>query len=433
METTYKLIKTFEFTADERTKLTFSDPTKVRLNPRTQCIELKDENGWDEPDGVSAAVYPTDDDLYVKTWLWNPKAVQAWVGFDYWSSLKSWSTGEPVGTSVLFRLSADGTTQLWWSGSAWAVPAAGEWNTVQEIGDNIATFPIATKRLQVIINLKTTDPTQTPRVRAVGVLWDAFINFEYDLIFNSLVPLIETIRPAKDWSFPLVTDTDTMVMGSRQEYSVDPFDIQGVVAVYNEDDDPDHTVNLYSAFNTSTRTLTLTSVQAAGKRMWIRFTYKLRCDIMVHQDYAAVDKIPAVILEDIDERNSAQMPGYDAIRDRANKTAHKVHAPYRMTLRITARLVTGKNRDMAALHGDMMRLFRQTPLLKSEGLDEEYSLNLTREFDNAMNPNLSDLKQRRMVFDVMDVNYWVEGDEETGLTTTGLVSSGDVNFTSGKA
>lgn len=430
METVYNLIKSFDFVERERANLTFSDPDKIRLNSQESCIQLKDQDGNNEFYGL-APNYSTDDDLYVKTPLWSPDSLINWAGFDYIDDITYGASDALVSSSVRFRLSVNGTDQLWWNGASWDTPAPGEWNTVQEVHDNISTFPKADKKLQVIVNLKTTNSTETPKVLAIRILYSSSINFEYDLIYNSLVPYIESVRPIKDWGFNLITDTDAMNFSTDNDYPVDPFNIQDVIAIYNHDDDPDHSVNLLSDYNSSTKIATLTSSQSAGKLVWVRFTYKPRCDTMVHQDYKEVEKIPAIILEDINEINGVRLPGYTFVRDRAAKTAKLINAPYKMTLRVTARLVTDKNRDMAALHQSILALFSQSPLLTSKGLDEEYSIMPYREFNNVMTPNLSDLKNRIIIFDILDINFWIEGDQDSGIVTTGLKSSGDVTFTSG--
>ena len=67
----------------------------------------------------------------------------------------------------------------------------------------------------------------------------------------------------------------------------DPYyNIVSLDAIYNLTDDPTETVNLYSAYNTGTRVVTLTSSQDTDDALILYFTAKPSINIeMVSRDY----------------------------------------------------------------------------------------------------------------------------------------------------
>ena len=166
---TRKMIKLFEFTSDRRPRMTLGP--SVRLSEEEHCLELvADINGE----------YPTDNDLYAKTWVTDPTSLRQWLLFQV-DAVHAKVDG--VAQSALgFRL-GDGTNEHWWNGSAWVVDTA-HWNTEAEVSAHIASFPVTSRKLQVIINLKTNNKAYTPKLYRAKVLWDSTIEFQEDLIFR---------------------------------------------------------------------------------------------------------------------------------------------------------------------------------------------------------------------------------------------------------
>ena len=418
------LAKYFEVDRDEYLATNFSDVTKVTLERRQGAAygRLKNLNtGALEVLGETPN-YSVAADLYMKFDLWNPNALDSWGGFDLWGET-------PVGTSIGVRLSADGITHQYWNGSAWVTASAGNWNTVQEINDNIPTFTETNKKVQVIVNLKTTDKTVTPTIEAVGILYDAYIDFDYDLVFDSLMARFKQMRPRKDWAVELNADSTTVDLAV--EHKVDPFDIKDVHAVYNHTNDPAHLSDILSSYNPSTKLVTLTASQDAGDNLWVIFSYQLQVVVQVHQDFGVVEKIPALIIEDIDDFETRQASGKEIIRNKALKTATAIEAPVSIDFRFTMKIMASRERDMAAIRTALVKEIEGNPLLTSYGLGEKYSMLWNKRINNMRGPNLSDLKEARMVLDILAVNWWLGGSQQQGLVTSGLTSSGDLAFTSG--
>jgi hypothetical protein len=66
-----RLIKTFSLEEKNRSRIELG--AGVRLNPATHKVQLAEDDS-DE--------YPTDPDLYVKTWVTHPTTVKQWLSFE---------------------------------------------------------------------------------------------------------------------------------------------------------------------------------------------------------------------------------------------------------------------------------------------------------------------------------------------------------------
>jgi len=135
---TIKLIKNFVFKEENRYRITLGP--NVRLVAGEHRVTLKDTD----------SLYPTDPDLYIKTWIVNPKSVKKWLLFESVIAHVYDYDGNRI-TDDGYRL-GDGTNEYWWDGGAWVVNAS-NWNTEQEVCENIESFPVTSLKLQIIVNL----------------------------------------------------------------------------------------------------------------------------------------------------------------------------------------------------------------------------------------------------------------------------------------
>ena len=434
MEELVTLPKVFEFSEDNRARITLSDAAKVRLSVEDRLVTLR-RVPPPEFKFFDAPIYPTDDDIYVATWLSQPQAVTQWLRFDCWGTT-------PAGTSLGFRLSDDGVTQKYWDGSAWSAAAdgyylgttwvPGDWNSVQEVADHVAEFSAAAKAIQVIVNLKTTDPSATPTVEGVGLAYEAFIDQDYDLNDASLLSYLSELRPTKDWVFRLVDDSSYILIQPGKEYNVGTFIVAEVIDVYDQVNDPRHTTNLFASYDPATGKLTFSKTIPAGVEVWVRFKYRPTVAITTEQDYALAH-IPAIVIDNMDELRGAKMQAEVAFKDRAAGTALIVRGPYRATLRYTLRIVADRGRDISAIRSGLLKKLTQEPLLTGYGTDEQYSMQVQKGLSNFGSPNLSDLLYKHLTIDILDVCYWTAGTRTANLVTAGLKASGDLSFLSGSA
>ena len=304
-----KLIKTYEFTNNERPFVTLGSD-KVRLNSedeKNSRIQLVDDNG-----------YPTDDDLFVKTKLQQPNALLKWLMFE-----TMWTTNEPdfveypmtlsnkvgntfdfscqsqipkvgdhvyqgdirttigtiVGTSltltdgtgfvdglvysnrtqcdVLVRL-YDKDENMWVydiGTSSWVIGTSTDWNTMYVVNTHIPELDIKTigKGLGFYINLKTADPRYTPAVFYLQVLFSLDIEFTEDLIFDSVIPAMENgLVVTTQVNIKLVEDTDTIDLANTYVMENDGYNITGVEVVYNRTQDPTLVDNIGTGYTLGT-------------------------------------------------------------------------------------------------------------------------------------------------------------------------------------
>lgn len=381
MTTLTTLIKRFEFTEDVRKTLTLG--TGTRLNPVNHRLELAATDG----------LYSMDPDLNVVTWVTTPKAVKAWTGFEVVDVITLDADNVAL-NSVAYRLT-DGTNQFYWDGSDWTVSTT-LWNTEAEVADNISAFPATARALGIVVNLVTTDERYTPGVELIKVLYEAQIDFQKDLIFRSLLPALKGIEAISEMVLVWVATGDTQTLSDPLTQT--PYNFTGVIdAVYNNDDDPDHMEDLLLSYDSGTRLLTLDESIAANKKMWVRFKYKPEAAVTTGRSYTEIGKVPVLVVSDITLVDSADpMGAYDEVVNKRTGQGTRVANPYTADIEFTLRVLTDKAGDQSTLADAVMKFFRNTPLLKSVGMDEPYRLWLLDEYQGEGVTTQEEVKAGRL-------------------------------------
>jgi len=376
-----RLIKRFQFEERNRSRITLG--TDVRLNPETHRLQLKE---------TSAGTYPTTADLYAKTWVTTPERVRQWLSFEAEIVHPKDDLGQPL-TSAGYRLS-DGTDEYWWDGGAWTVNTT-DWNTEQEVAANISDFPATAKQLQVIINLVTTDETVTPELAAVKVLYSADIEHQEDYVYRSLVRLLRSeVRPISDYPIKLTAVTDVVDI---DDYPLEtPYNVVGVDSVFDHTADPNHFTDLLASYDAPTKVITLTSAVAAGNILWVKFIWEPEVAVTTAAEYTEVAKVPAIEISDINLVDSADTGTDDWVIDKGAGTAVKVFAPLQADIEFTLRGLTDSARDQHRLADELKRFFRNNPIIRSVGMDEEFRLWLLTEYDMATVANRDEIQSGRL-------------------------------------
>ena len=405
MSNTRKLVKTNVFDERIRPRLTFSDPAKIRLNSKTRQLELM-PTGFDESRQVKT--YPLDADLSVTIAATNPKALQQWIGFCTFPHVSK----QPANTSVGFKLN-DGTTTQYWNGAAWVAAGASNWNTEAEIAANIGTFPAAPQTLSIIINLRTTDKLVTPVLQSVDVLMQLDISYLRSLIVDSLVPELKAdMEPSID--AVRFADGGTTTTLKDQE---NPYDILDVLAVYDQQNDPEHQTNLRSAYNPTTKIITLTGAVTKGRHLWVIMKVKPKVYInWASQDYLEVETIPAIAIDRFDTE------GHDTL---AVSWVHNVntnqavvnYGALRQQISFDVLLLAEGNRDAMEMWDSAQEFIQTHPTLQWRAVDEPVTLVLEDTGDHAGRPNLSDKHQMRLRFQLRDIYLWLRPAEDVPLVT----------------
>lgn len=392
-----KLIKDFRFSEDVRSKITLG--TNVRLNAQEHWLQLK----------ATANVYPTTADLYAKTWIANPQTARQWLGFE--AEVTHSKVNDVVVTSVKFRL-GNGTNEYYWTGAAWAVAGASNWNTEEDIAANIDTFSATAQKIQVIINLKTSDSAATPKVRAVKVLYSSDVEFQEDIIYRSLVPALKAgVRPKGRLAFVAATTSSTFDLN---DYPIDaPYDLVDIDSAFNDTDDPNHLTDILQSYNAGTKVVTLTGSVTAGKTIWLEFLYQPVVAVTTSQDYSEISQVPAIVLDDINMVDASVRGPDDSVVNKSDGTGVKVLAPLVGDLEIMVRLITSKGVDIMRFADELKRWLENNPILTAVGTDEEYRLWVLDEFDMTTGANRGDIHSGRLRMRIVGVRYYLRDAVDT--------------------
>ena len=395
---TNKFVKLITFEEKNRSKFTFSDATKIRMNPDTSVIELrKDSNGN----------FPTNADLFVKSQVMNPEALLKWLRFHF----DPHATTQPALTTIQFKLN-DGTTDLFFSGGSWITAGASDWNSEAIVAANIATFPVVSKKLQVITNLATTDKTVTPTVSEIAVLMDGDFDYFDSIVGDSLVPsLRDVFRPVAD--FALASERGGTRISLRD---IDfPYDIDTIERAYDNDNDPGHVADILSSYDATNNTVILTSSQPVGRTIWLKIRIKPRVYVnWASQDFTEVEKIPAVILQRFTATGN-QVFGRAFVRDVNVPDAVVLENPYKINIGVDVQMLAEKNRTIIKMHDQALKHAVNNPLLRWRAVDEEITMYATIEPDFRQRPDLRDQHASTYSLVLVDVFMWLKAEQTKPL------------------
>lgn len=400
-----KLIKVFAFENKNRSRITLSDSTKIRLNAATHQIELISAG----PNLVTGNPrYPTDTNLTVTTWITNPLTVKRWIGFDYEPIVQE----QPTGTSIGFKLN-NGTSDYYWNGTVWAVAGAANWNTEAEIAAHISTFSATAKRLGVVANLRTTDPSVTPILQRINVLMECEIDYLKSIVEGALVDFLKAnIQPTIDFAF----DAPGGIYLDLTFFET-PFTIAGIAEVYDHTVDAIHVTNLFSAYDSVSKRLTLTAPIARGNTAWLR----IRISPEVYTDFPsqdmagvggalAIEKVPALILQNF-ELKGAEIYAKFAVRDVNNNRATQRRIPFRCHLEFEVSLLTEKAATKWLFIEQILQKIPQNVLLHWPAVDEYLELLGPSPVNDRAKASLNDLHEATYRMRLEDIHLWLRADE----------------------
>lgn len=434
-----RLIKNFTFAEAIRSSLIFSDTTKIRLNTEgldnaPPKVQLKlQSNGR----------YPLDAGIFLETAYMEPNALTRWLAFEAIVAVDPATMLLPTVFSLGFKLKTT-AGNYWWTGSAWAVAGAGNWNTEQEINDNISTFPIATvgnKKLGVVINLVTTDDSRTPELLEVKFLGEFDIEFFEDLVYDSVIRKLNTeFRSTSTIVFP-ATGTATADLAALMENK--GYNVTGIRKVIDLTADPMRLTNLFQSytpgaakrdgFTNGLGVVDFTQVIVTGNLVQISFEYVPEIMVNTGVDYFEVPAFPSLVFEDIEEMNilgfkikDTNGRERDFIRNKVALTAVLEISPEQRDYRFNYSAFTGSQEDQMRLPEDLKRFFSQNKVVKSWGLDQDYDVNITAEFTtkgNQKSNNVTDQNVASGSFDVLGVLFFQRPSEDVPL-----IGPGQANF-----
>jgi hypothetical protein len=404
---TQKLVKCFVFDEDMRSRLTFSDPTKIRMLPPTLShpkgrLELK---GQSIHPGNAKTIYPLDTDLTVTVTPTDPAQLVQWLIFD----VTPRPSLQPAGTSVEFRLT-DGTTEYYWDAANWvAATLPAHFNDQATVTANIAQFTadVAGTKLGLVIKLATTDKYVTPTVEMIDLLFECRIDYLRSLIADALIPSLRAgLRMRIDHALRAPGGTKVRLQDVETAYN-----IVSVDAAYNHDDDPLHRTNLLSSADLTSKVLLLSTSVDRGKRLWIEFTAEPEVYLNFgSQDYVEVEKIPAVVIDSF-ELSGAEVSAEISARDIGTNEATVRRSPFRLALEFAVLLLAEKNRTLLAMMDRALEHASTNTVMSWPACDEQVTLRMIDEGDFSQRPNLSDKHQAGYTLRMENVYLWLRPEE----------------------
>lgn len=380
---------------DVRAALTFSDATKVRLDPEDFRLKLKLQSDFR---------YPVDADLNIRSQTFEPKSVRELLMIQVFGTF-------PGGTSAGFRI-YDGTDELWWDGTSWSIAAAGEWNTEDEVNQNLSAFDVSARTFAVVVNLTTTDNRYTPEIELIRILWDGPVDWHDDILIDSLIGMFQDeLTYIGDAALPPVSSAvSSITLGDYLTKS--NLNVVGVDAVFDDLTDPNHLVDLLSGYDSGTGVITLNGSLPIGGIPFIRLFIAPEVAWSTHQDFEEVGKVPAIVLRDTRTIRSSKYPSWagSGIVRKDNAEAWEISPPLRLTFEVTAELRTDSTREQHRLQEAFLRIFEEGPsteagpFLRSRATDRRFRIWLLEEFNVRTPPeNTADLRVHQAEFRIQDV------------------------------
>ena len=425
MSTLTTIGHSFEFDPNRRDDYEFSDPTKITLGGATGGFPVLKKD-------ATTGLYPTADDIYIRTRLLAPNAVRQWVGV--WARVVNAKDGTgAVVTSVQYRLN-DGTNDYYWSGAAWVVAGAGNWNTLDDVATNLSTFPVTAHQIRLVFNLKTTDGNYTPTVVESLIAFDAAIpSFAEETIYRTIVRLLRdnvrtTLDSAVRWNGGTSYLIDIESFDDALYFDQEPM-IVGVDCAFDLTSDPDQYNNILSGYNSTTKVITLTTPVSPGSVVLFRLIVVPLVALSTHEDYDQQSGVPAVVLRSYQELFSNQIPGVNhALTGGADAITFR--GPRQVRIEIPLDIFASRGLEVARTCESVQRFIKTNPVVRSPGLDSMLRLDIDDEMGHYPRPDEDNVQRGTLTLMVGGAEKWLYGTGSgsivTQVNTTITTEDGDI-------
>lgn len=399
---TRTLFHVFEFDPSLRDLYVMSDSSKLTVIHGWASLR----EDWD------TGLYPTDDEISIRTRIYNPNAVKAWRGIMPVVSNKV-VLDSPL-TSTKFRL-FDGTDELYWDGGAWAVAGVGDWSDMADLQTNLGAFSSSTNELAVVINLKTTDSQYTPRLLRVVVALDVDIKSWIDeYLYKGLLRELKQYVGAVeyDWAVKWPADGDSYDMSEyKPENGLIITDV--VAASTNKE----HSDSILDSYGPGTKVLTLTGPQSAGTKVFIRVIPDILFAVSTHQDWYQPSRVPAVVFRHYKKRFAGESPAREFVVDYATLEALAQKSPRREDVDIPVDVLADRASVIPTITERIQEYARRHPIVVTPGAGLEARLEVTE--DTAFYPRGGEEGIQRGVIRVFLRNCQEWHDAPTDETAVG--------------
>lgn len=385
-------------------QLTLSDASKLIYNYQSRVMQLQPIR-FDHNAGKS--VYSLDTDLYCTIASINPLALKQWLGF---CALPR-PDKQPTGTSLKYKLN-DGTNDRYWDGGAWSVAGASDWNTEAEVAANIATYPVTSQTISVVINFVTTDKYATPSLYSIGLLLDCEIEYLLSLIEDTF---LVDLKSALTTSFDLTTygtGQDYLSLSQmRRSYAAG---ILTVTAVYDHTNDPGHDTNLYSVYNSDTQEITLTTAIGTDDIAWVEYEVVPVSHLNFStSQYTEVASYPSVVADGFVMRGHTVYA--NAYIWNVNDDSVVIRRrPHWMAFDFRVVVLAGDQRELLQLM-ERMIAFSANGLLRWKDLDQDVTMVINSEAQHNSRASLVEAHQAEFRIMLRNVYFWLEPEDNETL------------------
>lgn len=333
-------------------------------------------------------------------------------------------------TEVGFHIVAENGDIWWWDGAAWAVGDMTKWNTGYQIHNHISGFPLATtgKKLRVDVNLKTNDKRYTPRVREVKLLGDFDLESYDDIIYDSLIPLIEEeIIVSTQIDITLRSATDTIDLGGDYQLEKVGHNFTDIEIAYNLTSDPNRTLDISQSYTPGAArrgggndpgVVKLSSVQPAGSVISLKLKYFPEIAINTSVDFYEVTTTPMIVFEKItieDKAEGSTNAKGDYVRDKFQLSGVQLEPPAHSNIIFEYAVFTGSQTDQHRLGEALHRFFSRNKTVTSWGLDQPYPINVDEIFSTDNKANTSDVNTHKGRFTIEGVMSFLKEPKNVAL------------------
>lgn len=390
------IVRTFEFGASSRPSLQFSDPTKINLDAANCVVSLKRNTGG----------YSTSENVYFRSPAWSPQEVRKWRAI----SVERKTPRNVAGiqsTSVGLRI-YDGTTDYWWNGSAWtANPSAGQWSTIAQVQAHIGTFPVASRSIRIVCNLRTTDSTVTPTVSRISILADVAVSsFGEDLLYSTVIPSIRSgAKFLVDLNIVWAGGT-TMTLALDE---TDPVEFDEIDGAYDRSLDPNKRSNLLSSYNSGTKLLTLTGSKSSGTVIRLQVLAKPSVAVTTNTDYDEIASTPALFISSFAETFVAESQAETVFVDESSPTAlaTRVPAPRQVTIAMAVEVIASRARDRVRMSEALEAWVRKTRALTIASTDTVVRLSVASGLESQPTTTVNNVQGGKLGIELHGLEKWM--------------------------
>lgn len=288
-----------------------------------------------------------------------------------------------------------------------------DWNTEEQVSANIGTFPLTQHSIRFVINLYTTDETVTPVMYGVKVLYGSDISHQEDYITRSLIPdLKENIRGIARIILTQAALGATITLPATEV----SYDVVDVDSVFDEVADPNHLVDLLTSYNSGTRLITLNAPVAANTRLFVQFVYRPLVALRTSRDFDELDRVPAINIVDVTEMNAQELKD-DTVVNLGTGQGTRVYGGKMRDIEMTVQVIADKLVDYQRLSQDVVSYFTANPLLRSRGLDEEFTILVVEGLSMMTTVNSNDTHAGQLRVRILNAVFLERGSTEVFTVT----------------